>query len=201
MLLPTKVRLTRCDSKEPEIADIECLNHQRSVANIEIDKAWWTDLHKFGLKRDPNGEPDRDWDWRGICSRASNRRDCEVRGIRTKDGHIQAATSYFIEKRSALVPDKKTIYIDRIATAPWNRAWLVNDPQYNRCGLALIRYVVAHSRMLGLEGRVNLTAVAHVDFYLSLGFVETQERNGDGSIYELSTEAARQLMDGQRGFA
>lgn len=199
MLLPTNVPLIRCDSNQPEIAEIERLNHLRTVANSEIDRKWWDNLDVFGLIGDPNEEPDRNWDWRAICARASNRMDSEVRGIRTSDGRIQSVTNYTIGKNSILEPGEKTIYVDRLATAPWNRAWLVQDPQFDRCGLALIRFVVVHSHLLGLKGRVNLTAVAHVDFYLGLGFVETQERNGDGSIYELSPEAARHLMEDRRG--
>ena len=199
MQLPKNARLIRCDTNEHVLAEIECLKHQRILANTEIDKRWWNDLGEFGLIGDPNEQPDRSWDWRAICARASNRLDSEVRGIRTSDGRIQAVTSYTIGKSSVLEPGQKAIYVDRLATAPWNRAVLVQDPQYDRCGLTLIRFVVVHSHLLGLKGRVNLTAVAHVDFYLDLGFVETRERNGDGTIYELSTEAARRLMEDRRG--
>jgi hypothetical protein len=133
-----------------------------------------------------------------ICSQSYGP---EVRCIRTNDRQIQAVTSLSIEYKSFLEPGEKAIYIDRLATAPWNRGWLVREPQYNRCGLGLIRYVVVLSHLLGLKGRVNLTAVAHVDFYLDLGFVETQERNGDGTIYELSTDAALRLMEDRKGSA
>ena len=74
-----------------------------------------------------------------ICSQSYGP---EVRCIRTNDRQIQAVTSLSIEYKSFLEPGEKAIYIDRLATAPWNRGWLVREPQYNRCGLGLIRYVV-----------------------------------------------------------
>jgi hypothetical protein len=198
MELQKKVWLIRCDSNESEEADIESLNHKRLVANSDIDQKWWEDLSRYGLIGDPSKEPDRGWDWREICSQSYGP---AVYCIRTKDKRIQAVTSFFKEYKSFLEPGEKAFYIDRLATAPWNRGWLVQDPQYNRCGLSLIRYVVVQSHLHGLKGRVNLTAVAHVDFYLHLGFVETQERNGDGKIYELSTDAALHLMEDRRGSA
>jgi hypothetical protein len=193
MVLPVKVRLIRCDTNELVIAEVESLS--RSTANEDIDLTWWANLANYGLNGDPNNEPDRNWDWRAICSRTYNRPGHEVRCIRTNDKLVQAATSFVIGYKSELDLGEMSIYVDRLATAPWNRGWLVGSPQYRRGGCQLIRYIVNYSYMLGLKGRVNLTVVANLDFYLKLGFQETLKANGDGKIYELSTDAARRFME------
>ena len=89
---------------------------------------------------------------------------------------------------SALEPAKRAIFVDRIATAPANRDYLVGSPHFRGVGEALLRYAVAESWFYTFGGCVNLFPVANVDFYLKRKFkptTVTDPKTGD-VLYELS---------------
>ena len=48
------------------------------------------------------------------------------------------------------------VYVDYLATAPWNLPGLVASPRFTRCGAALVWTALRYSVSLGLAGRLGL---------------------------------------------
>jgi hypothetical protein len=85
-----------------------------------------------------------------------------------------------VDAKSALVEGEGAVFIDRLATAPWNRPNLTNSPVFRGGGTGLIIYAIALSYSLAFRGRVNLSAVANDGFYSQLGFQAVQlDQYGD----------------------
>ena len=51
------------------------------------------------------------------------------------------------------------VYVDYVATAPWNLAALADAPRYKGVGCVLIEAAVAHSHAAGYAGRLGLHAL------------------------------------------
>lgn len=51
------------------------------------------------------------------------------------------------------------IYIDYLASAPWNLSGLVVKPRFVRCGVSLVVAAMRHSAALGFGGRIGLHAL------------------------------------------
>jgi len=67
---------------------------------------------------------------------------------------------------------KLGIYLDRLATAPWNLPGVLTPPRFKFVGVALMHQVIDVSRDLGFKGRVVLHSLdGAADFYKKLGMV------------------------------
>lgn len=63
-------------------------------------------------------------------------------------------------------PTNRLLYVDFLATAPWNRKKLVSDPTYSGCGRILISTAVNLSFEEESEGRIGLHSLPGAeDFY------------------------------------
>lgn len=60
-------------------------------------------------------------------------------------------------------PRADLVYIDRLATAPWNRPRFVTDPKYKGVGQLLFAAAVNLSLDEGLEGRIGLHALPNAE--------------------------------------
>ena len=92
--------------------------------------------------------------------------------------------------------------MDRIATAPRNRPWVVEPPKYQGIGSVLLLAAVRHSYLLGLGGRVWLSSLPSErtrKFYRDRGF-EVIFQDSDGMIgFELPAAAAEKWLE-KRGY-
>jgi GNAT superfamily N-acetyltransferase len=68
--------------------------------------------------------------------------------------------------RSQLFPDRKIIYIDSLATAPWNRATLSNQ-QFRGVGTTLLEFARERSKELGYRGFVGLHSLPSAEAFYS----------------------------------
>lgn len=60
------------------------------------------------------------------------------------------------------------VYVDYLATAPWNLAGMVAVPRYKKCGRRLIQAAIGFSIDLGFGGRVGLHSLEQSEsFYIS----------------------------------
>lgn len=50
---------------------------------------------------------------------------------------------------------KRLVYIQALATAPWNRAKIVKPPIYRGVGTILINFAILRSEELGYKGRIG----------------------------------------------
>ncbi len=190
MDVPTLIELTRCSTGQPEQARIETLS--REEAKTGIDETWWSNLEP--TLRDPMQEPDHHWKWKEIVSAYQNKPYFRSKCIITSNGHVQAAMLLRVDAYSAIETGKRSVFVDRLATAPHNRHGLVDSPVFRGCGTGLLVYAVALSHSLGFEGRVNLIPVAHEVFYTDLGFEPTSEIKDGDSVFELAATRAQQWL-------
>lgn len=189
-----EVPLIRCATGEQFTAAIVELN--RDIAQQRIDAVWWNELDPESLVQPPDEESDRDWDWRELVSQILNKPRGSAWAVQSDDGTVHAAMRLFVGENSAFDATKKTVYIDRLATSPINRKWLVSKPFCRGAGTALVVFAVAFSMDLGLEGRVNLAAADAEPFYEGIGFAPTAEFREGATIWELSSDCARELLAG-----
>ncbi len=196
--LPKLIELTNCSTNATELATIESLD--REAAKLKIDGNWRRPIND--VISDPFDEPDSEWRWRDLVSRAQNKPFFRARCVKSANGDIQAALLLRVDTNSALVDEEGAIFIDRLATAPWNRSNLTKTPVFRGAGTGLITYAIALSYSLALGGRVNLTAVANAAFYLRLGFQFVRNDQYGDALLEISAEQAhlhlveRGLIDG-----
>jgi hypothetical protein len=61
--------------------------------------------------------------------------------------------------------DRRLVYIEAIASAPWNRRELQETPYIKGVGTALLLYARQRSLELGYEGRVGLHSLASVETF------------------------------------
>ena len=106
---------------------------------------------------------------------------------------IEGAISYRVDTRSQLDPDVGAVYVDRLATAPRNRPWVVNPTKYRGVGTVLLFAAVRDSYSLGLGGRVWLSCMPNPRsraFYVQKGFQMICQHEDDMIDYELPAHKA-----------
>ncbi len=171
----------------------------RDLAARGIDGTWWSFP---ALKSVRKGEGDNHWLWRKIVGANHARLTWEALAVQSASGAIEGAIAYRIDVESQLQPGKGAVYVDRIATAPRNRPWVVETPKYQGIGSVLLLAAVRHSYLLGLGGRVWLTSLPSErtrKFYLDRGF-ELIFEDADGMVdFELPAAAAEKWLR-KRGF-
>jgi len=171
----------------------------RNLAKTKVDGTWW----KIPVsKKVREAEEDHHWGWRKLIGQHRNNANWESLAVQRTSGPIEGAMLYRIDAKSQLEKGKGAVYVDRIATAPQNRRWLVDPPKYKGIGSVLLLGAVRHSYLLGLGGRVWLTSLPSEqtrEFYRNRGF-ESIFEDPDGMIdFELpEAEAERWLK--QKGY-
>lgn len=176
-------------------AEIQALDRRR--AKSEIDLGWWNSVRDLP-KPIVDGEQDKGWHWHKL-----------VGTLRTQLGNlgfawaawagnrIQGAILYQIGAVSELEPELPTLMIYRLASAPWNREWLRDPPQYAGIGSGLLRLAIYHSYRYGMGGRVTVEAYSEervLDWYLQFGFQVAVPDDGEVCVLELPPEAATLLI-------
>lgn len=80
---------------------------------------------------------------------------------------------------------QRILYVDFIATAPWNRPSLKNPPDYKGVGSVFLEFSRQRSFQLGYEGRVGLHALPQAEnFYKKKGMINFGiDANKENLIY------------------
>ena len=171
----------------------------RELAAKEIDGTWWSLSASKSIRKE---EGDNHWLWRKIVGENHAKLTWEALAIQTSSGSIEGAITYRIDARSRIQSGEGAVYVDRIATAPRNRPWVVEPPKFQGIGSVLLLAAVRHSYLLGLGGRVWLTSLPSErtrKFYRDRGF-EVIFEDSDGMIdFELPAVAAEKWLK-KRGF-
>lgn len=194
MELPTRMRLEACASGETKIAEINGLC--REAAKHRIDGEWWND--QLETLRPLDQEPDCHWNWCQIISSYQNKPMYAARCVQTSDGLIQGAMLLRRKVNSVLEPGEPAVFIDRLATAPWNRDNLAKLPNYRGIGTGFVLYAIVLSYSQGYCGRVNLQAVASEDFYAKQGFEPTTIQQDGEIVWEIPAVVAQKKLS-ERG--
>ena len=57
------------------------------------------------------------------------------------------------------------VYVDYLATAPWNQSPLMQTPRYRQCGSEMLTAAVEYSRQLGFGGRIGLHSLKNAESF------------------------------------
>lgn len=89
------------------------------------------------------------------------------------------------------------VYVDLLATAPWNRAALIAAPHYEGVGHVLMTEAILLSIDEGFSGRVGLHALPQSSsFYESKCGMESLGKDRSGLVYfELTPEGAEKFLE------
>jgi GNAT superfamily N-acetyltransferase len=157
----------------------------------QIDAQWWL---IGGSRSKRQAEGDHSWRWADIWGGSRQDKWSECLCVVTADGIVQGAINYHLNGKSLISPELGAVFVHHFATAPRNRPWMVEEPQYRGVGLALLAAAVRHGYALGLGGRTvvpSLPTERTRQFYENRGFQRIAE-DEDGIIdYELTPEVAQ----------
>jgi hypothetical protein len=118
----------------------------------------------------PSSEEDSHWDWNTkhqATARYLNYEKFALECDRVTQGLMMLELD---SHRSRLESRKSIVYVDFLATAPWNRRSIQNPPDYKGVGSIFVQFAILRSHELEYQGRVGLHALPNaVDFYTKLG--------------------------------
>jgi hypothetical protein len=99
---------------------------------------------------------DSHWDWVGKAIDA--RRTMGQESFAIECGETQGLMLVDVTHFGRLNPKKpqELVYVDLVATAPWNRAKLISAPRYKGVGRLLIATAISYSQEMGFDGRLGL---------------------------------------------
>lgn len=100
---------------------------------------------------------DSHWNWVGIVARAAKSMGQETFAVEC-NGATQGLMLIDLTQFARLDEQKgrELVYVDRLATAPWNRPKFIAKPRYKGVGRVLIATAVSVSIEAGFEGRIGL---------------------------------------------
>lgn len=142
------------------------------------DSLWQPALRKL-LESQPDPPEHAHWRWIGKLTEYS---EGKLGFAIEHEGLPQALMIAQIGKqaRRASQIEKPLLYIDYLATAPWNDAALTPTPRYRACGAALWRAAIEYSRKQGWEGRIGLHSLPQAEgFYRRLGALTDLGQDAD----------------------
>lgn len=100
---------------------------------------------------------DSHWDWIGKANEARRAMGRETLAVEC-DGHTQGLMLIDLTRFARLEPHRgrELVYIDLLASAPWNRHGTVASPKYKGVGRILLGTAISLSLHEGFEGRIAL---------------------------------------------
>jgi len=162
------------------------------LAAAGLDDRWWNNPPG---STDGQSEEDAEWNWEQLSIEANGMDYWEAIALQTSSGALQGAMVYRADAKSVLEPDSGAVFVENLATAPWNRKRVIAAPENGGVGPELLCQAVHHSHLLGFNGRVLLTSLpGAVEFYEGRGFVNTGRIIDDLPLYELPKDAARKWL-------
>ena len=121
-------------------------------------------------------EEDRYWDWEKKNRIAASSINYEKYAIECEQITQGLMIIEIDWHRSQVEPGKSVVYVEYLATAPWNRRSVQNPPQYRTVGTLLLLFARSRSVALGYNGRVALHALPSAE-----GFYDKQNMMNFGS--------------------
>ena len=186
-----RIQILRADSNQN--IDAEIIRLTTDVAREKIDKVWWK-LPSVSAE-EMNDEGDFHWDWERLARIYSGKILHECVAVLSQENYLEGAMVYQFNAKSKLEPNKESVYVGWLASAPRNRNWLVNQTFYKGVGTMLLYWALRESYDAGLGGRISLQSLPTprtVQFYENKGLVRTDltQPTNDLVDYELPESAA-----------
>jgi hypothetical protein len=133
-----------------------------------------------------SAQEDKFWDWefklQFVISRQQNREGYAIEYEGETQGLMIIETQMH---GSRLTSGKRLVYVDGIASAPWNREVIKRPPKYKGVGTALLSFARTRSLELGFEGRVGLHSLPGAErFYDHQGMIDLgEDEDYDDLVY------------------
>lgn len=146
------------------------------------------------ILKDSNQE-DSHWNWRlknNIFSDESYEKYALVSNDITQGLMIIVTSNYYSRQQG----NKPIVYVDSLATAPWNRPSIQNPPQYKAVGSAMITFAIMRSFELNYDGLIGLHSLPAAEgFYqrLNMHNYGSDPNKQNLNYYELNNEIALQI--------
>jgi len=148
---------------------------------------------------------DARWDWRRLAEIRGNPLLYQMYAIecaaRTQGIMLVKKGGSF--SRHPDHPKADLIYVDRLATAPWNRRGFVGEPIYRGVGQVLLSAAVNLAYEEDLDGRIGLHSLSGADaFYRDvIGMTDfgPDDENYGMRYFEMSSAQARVFLEPKEG--
>lgn len=154
-----------------------------------------TELEKAGVSKELWPEH-RYWNWNVKFLKTLIEDDIRLFGLE-HEAEMQGLIFATPNRKSKLDPKKRLVYVDYLATAPWNLSYkTVQQGRFKLVGSVLLAAAVQLSRDEGAEGRVGLYALPQsVSWYQKLHFTEVASAAQDKLRYfELQPDQAKEFL-------
>ena len=197
----TKTSLRHCDSGEPVKAELF-----DDITDDHLDqwRSQWVPFAQSAVaerkqRRKKLGLPeDLHWDWQKKTDWSRSFMALQ-RFALTCQGELQGLMLLDLAKYSKLPGQVgwHLAYVEFVATAPWNRPDIVEQPRFRGVGLALMRVAVEVSREESFRGRVGLHALPQAcSFYRNVCSMTElgPDASYDKLIYFEMTEAQAKVF-------
>ncbi|VAW75786.1 hypothetical protein MNBD_GAMMA12-1355 [hydrothermal vent metagenome] len=165
---PLQNRLTG----EFEDAELYMPLDQKNADDFETEWLPVLNSRVANLSADENHESanvqDLHWEWRNKIKERTGRMDfvsyaVECNGV--TQGMMSACNCEFVKEPSQL--GQFLIYIDLIASAPWNRRGFTENRLYKGVGELLLGTAISYSINEGFNGRIGLHSLPQSEFWYS----------------------------------
>lgn len=152
------------------------------------------------------GARDSHWKWAEKARAAAQKSAYETFAVECGD-KTQGLMFVDMAYHRARIPEqlkRELVYVELIATAPWNRRKLVASPLYKGVGRILIATAISLSAHLEFKGRIGLHSLPDPEvesWYRDVaGFTDLGFEDAKGMRYFEMTEAqATAFLDDQKG--
>ena len=182
-----------------EQQDIDCYSGQwRPLIDDKVQELRAHDRYT----REGLGEfhiQDASWEWPEKFADRAGQLGWSSMAVRC-DGRTQGMMYLNLLRRCRL-PDQAhqhSVYVELLAKAPWNRATLVEGPQYAGIGIVMMAEAIQASIDEGFSGRVGLHALPQADdFYeKKCGMTKMGADAGFGGLtyFEFASEDAQKFL-------
>lgn len=144
---------------------------------LPVNRKHLDDFEQFwkGLLR-VSEEEDAYWDWvkkERLYASSSSFEKYAIECEQMTQGLMMIETQ---GHRSWFDADQRIVYVDFLATAPWNRLSFQSPPNYRTVGSILLKFARYRSQELGYGGRVGLHALSRAKpFYEKVGMIDCGE--------------------------
>jgi hypothetical protein len=138
------------------------------------------------------------WDWRKKHRATTGLMAYRMFGLEC-DGAMQGLMLTSMAAHQRRIADQKgkeQVYIDYVASAPWNSPALVSEPRYGLVGRVLISTAVQLSLKEGFRGRIGPHALPQAEKFYSQKCFMTDIAAGSFFLDQLSTKISDHNSDG-----
>ena len=170
----------------------------------QFEKLWWPAI-QARFKQFPSLEKagegnvqDAGWRWNELVP-ATPRLDLCTFSVECS-GTLQGMMRVFTTRRSRLAGELDLVYIDRLASAPWNRRRFTENPKYKGVGELLMAAAVSLSVDRECKGRLALHSLPESEsYYANIGMQDLGPdlKSEHLRYYEMTEQTATSFLSGR----